>query len=175
MVALLRAVNVGGRKLPMADLRRICADLGWKDVQTYIQSGNVVFSASDKPAALEKVLERAIEDATSLKVPVIIRTAGQWAAYPSRVPFPEVAKGSPNRLILLLSRKEPDDGAVAAIQARARAGEQVRRVGDAIWIHYSDGVGTSKLTPDLIDRSIGSPATGRNFRTVLKLEEMLSQ
>ena len=175
MVALLRAVNVGGRKLPMADLRKTCVELGWKEVSTYIQSGNVVFSASEKPERLEEALEKAIEEVTGLKVPVIIRTAAQWAAYPKQLPFVEVAKESPNRLMLLLSKKKPADAAEAAIQMRAQAGEQVLRVGDAVWIHYSDGVGTSKLTPNLIDRSIGSPATGRNFRTVLKLEEMLSQ
>ena len=175
MVALLRAVNVGGRKLPMADLRKTCIELGWDEVSTYIQSGNVVFSATGRPATLEAALEKALEQGTGMKVPVIIRTAVQWAGYSKQVPFPEVAKESPNRLMLLLSKNPPADGAEAAIEARAQAGEQVRRVGDAVWIHYSDGVGTSKLTPNLIDRSIGSPATGRNFRTVLKLEEMLSQ
>jgi uncharacterized protein (DUF1697 family) len=61
MVALLRAVNVGGRKLPMAELRALCAGLGWSDVATYIQSGNLVFAAPGKAEAIETKLERAIE------------------------------------------------------------------------------------------------------------------
>ena len=62
LIALLRAVNVGGRKLPMAELRALCAELGWKDAETYIQSGNLVFTASGRPAALEEKLEKAIEE-----------------------------------------------------------------------------------------------------------------
>jgi len=172
-VALLRAVNVGGRKLPMADLRALCADIGWGDVATYIQSGNVIFSADGDAAALEQALEQAIAERFSMQVPVIVRTAAQWRGYPAKCPFPDAAEKEPNRLMLLLSKKPPAAGAETAIQARAAAGEQVRRAGDALWIHYPEGAGTSKLTPSLIDRAVGSPATARNCRTVLKIGEML--
>lgn len=173
MVALLRAVNVGGRKLPMADLRALCAGLGWEDVATYIQSGNVVFAAKGAPKALEARLEKAIAAQFGLAVPVVVRTAAQWALYPAGNPFPQAAKDEPNRLMLLLSKEPPAEGAEAAIQARAVAGERVKRVGDALWFHYPDGAGTSKLTPSLIDRAVGSPATARNHNTVLRLREML--
>ncbi len=173
MVALLRAVNVGGRKLPMAELRALCAELGWEEVGTYIQSGNVVFTAAGTPAALEKVLEDAIADRFGLDVPVVIRTAAEWAHYPPGNPFPKAAMDEPNRLMLLLSKAPPAKGAEHVIQARAVAGEQVKRAGDALWFHYPDGAGTSKLTPSLIDRAVSSPATARNYNTVLKLDEML--
>ena len=77
MVALLRAVNVGGRKLPMAELRALCAELGWEDVATYIQSGNVVFAAGGKAAAIEAALEDAIRSVSAIDVPVIVRTAAR--------------------------------------------------------------------------------------------------
>lgn len=170
MVALLRAVNVGGRKLPMAELRALCATLGWRDVATYIQSGNLVFSAAGKPAAIEARLEAAIAKEFGLAVPVILRTAAQWAAYPKANPFP---KEPPNRVMLLLAKADPAAGAAEAIQARAQAGEQVRRVGDGLWFHYPEGAGTSKLTPSLIERAVGAPATARNVNTVRKLQEML--
>lgn len=172
-VALLRAVNVGGRKLPMADLRALCAGIGWEDVATYIQSGNVVFSAAGKPAALETQLDKAIAERFGMDVPVIVRTAAQWQRYAPANPFPEAAADEPNRLMLLVSKRTPAAGAERAVQARAAAGEQVRRAGDALWIHFPEGSGTSKLTPALIDRAIGSPATSRNYRTVVKLGEML--
>src|SRR6187455_2117336 len=73
-VALLRGINVGGRVLPMAALRELCEALGWKDVRTYIQSGNVVFASDKAPAALETELEAAITDRFGMKVPVIVRT-----------------------------------------------------------------------------------------------------
>ena len=171
MVALLRAVNVGGRKLPMAELRTLCGQLGWAEVATYIQSGNVVFTARGKRAAIEARLEEAIRKHFDMEVPVIVRTAAQWSAYPPANPF---AKEPPNRVMLLLSKTPPAEGAEAAIQARALAGERVRRAGDALWFHYPEGAGTSKLTPALIDRAVGSPATARNFNTVMKLNEMLN-
>jgi uncharacterized protein (DUF1697 family) len=173
MVALLRAVNVGGRKLPMAELRALCAELGWADVATYIQSGNVVFTATGAPDAFEKQLEEAIAKQFGFDVPVIIRTAAQWAHYPPGNPFPKAARDEPNRLMLLLAKRPPEQGAEDVIQTRATAGEQVRRAGDALWIHFPDGAGTSKLSPALIDRAVGSPATSRNHRTVTTLMEML--
>ncbi|HYJ53109.1 MAG TPA: DUF1697 domain-containing protein [Allosphingosinicella sp.] len=170
MVALLRAVNVGGRKLPMADLRALCEGLGWSDVATYIQSGNVVFAASGKPPAIEAALEKAINAKSGMDVPVIVRTAAEWAKLAAGNPFPDEP---PNRVMLLLSKAPAANSAEAAIEARGRNGERVRRAGDALWFHYPEGAGTSKITPALVDRAVGSPATARNFNTVRKLEEML--
>jgi uncharacterized protein (DUF1697 family) len=174
MVALLRAVNVGGRKLPMAELRVLCAELGWEGVATYIQSGNVVFTTKGRPEAIEAQLEAAIEKRFGFAAPVVVRTAAQWAGYPKGNPFEQAAKDEPNRLMLLLSKAPPATGAEEVIQARAQHGEQVRRAGDALWFHYPEGAGTSKLTPSLIDRAIGSPGTARNYRTVTTLLEMLN-
>lgn len=172
LIALLRAVNVGGRKLPMAELRALCAGLGWKDARTYIQSGNLVFSAPGKAEAQEKKLEEAIKDRFGLDVPVIVRTAAQWAGYVAANPFAKVARDEPNRLQLLVSKRPPDGEAAAKLMERARAGEVVKAAGGAIWFHFPEGVGTSKLTPALIDKAAGSPSTSRNWRTVLKLQEM---
>ncbi|MDQ8756001.1 DUF1697 domain-containing protein [Sphingosinicella sp. LHD-64] len=173
MVALLRAVNVGGRKLPMAELRTLCGALGWTDVATYIQSGNVVFDADCTPAEAETTLEGRIASLYGYEAPTVVRTARQWAAYAPACPFPEEAIATPNYLLLLVSKRPPVAAAVDAIQARAAAGEQVRQSGDGIWIHFPNGSGTSKITPTIIDRAIGSPATSRNYRTVVTLQEML--
>lgn len=173
MVALLRAVNVGGRKLPMAELRALCEGIGWTDVATYIQSGNVVFTADGKPEAFEAALEDAIRAAYAYEAPTIVRTAGQWRDYAPACPFPDAARETPNYLLMLVSKRPPAPGAVAAIQAKVAAGEVVKRAGDAIWIHFPDGSGTSKITPALLNKAIGSPATSRNYRTIVKLEKML--
>jgi uncharacterized protein (DUF1697 family) len=172
-VALLRAVNVGGRKLPMAELRALAEGLGWAEVATYIQSGNLVFTTGGAGDALENRLEQAIAKEFGLDVPVIVRSAAQWKRYPQGNPFAAEAEKEPNRLMLLLSKRPPSAGAEQAIEAKAKAGERVRRAGDALWIHFPEGAGTSKLTPSLIDRAIGSPSTARNHNTVVKLEEML--
>jgi uncharacterized protein (DUF1697 family) len=172
MIALLRAVNVGGRKLPMAELRALCAEIGWEKVETYIQSGNVVFSASGKPEAIEAKLEKAIKERFGLEVPAIVRTAAEWAALAAANPFPKAAKDSPNRLQLLVSKRPPAKDAADRLMERAQDGEAVKPVGGALWFHFPEGVARSKLTPALIDKACGSPSTGRNWRTVLKLREM---
>lgn len=173
MIALLRAVNVGGRKVPMCDLRELCAGLRWQGVATYIQSGNVVFTADGVPEGLETALETAIRERFGFESPTIVRNADAWCRYAPTNPFPDAARDTPKHLLMLLSKRPPAEGAAAAIQAKAAAGEQVREAGDAIWIHFPDGSGMSKITPALIDKAIGSPATSRNYRTVVKLEEML--
>ena len=175
-VALLRGINVGGRtKVPMSDLRELCAGLGWSGVETYIASGNVLFEAEGEAAGLELALEKALEDRFGTAFPVIVRSASAWLELRAANPFPQAAEAEPNRLMMMLSKKLPEASAAEAIQERARDGERVAKAGEAIWIHYPGGSGTSRLSPSLIDRLIGSPSTARNYRTVLKLEEMLER
>ena len=130
---------------------------------------------SGKPAAHEAALEQAIEQSFGMKVPVMVRTASAWSALRSGNPFPDAARDHPSRLMLIVSKSAPAAGAENIIQARAATDEQVKRSGDAIWIYYPDGAGQSKLTPAFIDRTIGSPATARNHRTVVKIEELLAE
>lgn len=172
LIALLRAVNVGGRKLPMAQLRALCAELGWEDARTYIQSGNVVFSAPGEGMEIEGRLEAAIKERFGMDVPVMVRTPVQWSGYVSANPFPDAARDEPNRLQLLVSKRPPDKDAADTLMERAQAGEMIKAAGGALWFHFPEGVGTSKLTPALIDKAAGSASTSRNWRTVLKLLEM---
>ena len=174
-IALLRAVNVGGRKLPMAELRALCGELGWEEVETYIQSGNIVFAARGASEALEARLEDAIEARFGLDVPVIVRTARQWAAVAAANPFPGAARDEPNRLQLLLSKRPPHADAAEKLMERAQAGERVKAAGGALWFHFPEGVGRSKLTPALIDKACGSPSTGRNWRTIVQLGAMAGE
>ena len=173
-VALLRGINVGGGdKIVMTELRALAGELGWKGAETYIQSGNLVFQAIGERTALETALETGIRRRFALEIPAIVRAAEEWPGFVEANPFPEAAEAEPNRLMLLLSKQPPRAEAAAALQERARHGERVASTGGALWIHYVGGAGTSKLTPALIDRLAGSPTTARNWRTVLKLREML--
>lgn len=172
-IALLRGVNVGGHnKVPMAALRELCAGLGWNDVQTYIQSGNVVFSAGKKPASLESDLERAIDSEFGVSTSVVVRTADDWVGYVEDNPFGAASRKTPNLVMLALSKKPPRRGAVAELRERAAHQEKIDRIGANLWIYYPNGSARSKLTPSLLDRIAGSPVTTRNWRTVLKLNEM---
>jgi uncharacterized protein (DUF1697 family) len=172
-IALLRAVNVGGRKLPMAELRALCGDLGWKDVGTYVQSGNIVFAAPGRAGELEATLEKAVESRFGFHSDAMVRSAVQWRSLIGASPYREEAEREPGRVLVGVPKRSIAPGAADAIAARAGAGERVEAAGGALWFHYPDGVGRSKLTPSLIDRLAGSPVTARNWRTVLALSEML--
>jgi uncharacterized protein (DUF1697 family) len=172
-IALLRGINVSGHnRIPMAELRSSCADLGWKNVQTYIQSGNMIFHADAPMDRLESELERVIESRFGLSIPVIVRAAADWPAYVEGNPFPDESQRAPNLVMLALSKAAPSPGAVDRLRERAASCERVTQVGDALWIHFADGSARSKLSPALLDRLVGSAVTTRNWRTVLKLEEL---
>jgi len=175
-IALLRGINVTGRnQIPMADLRSLCERLGWRNVRTYIQSGNVVFNADGVPASLEAALEQAIAGRFGLSIPVIVRAGGSWPDGVKSNPFPQESASQVTSVQLALSKTPPRPDAAGAIEQRATLGERVIRAGDALWVHFPSGVGQSKLTPALFDRLVGSPVTMRNWRTVLKLDEMSRQ
>ncbi|MDC0711413.1 DUF1697 domain-containing protein [Stigmatella sp. ncwal1] len=173
LIILLRGINVGGhRKVPMEHLRQLCRELGFDDVESYIQSGNLVLSAPQGAEAAVASLEPAIEQRFGFAVDVIARTARQWADYAAGSPFPDAAEQHPNLLHLALSKQKPKSGAAAALRERAMAGERIETVGDALWVHFPDGVARTKLSPAVFDKAMGSPVTARNWRTVLKLHEM---
>ena len=172
-IALLRGINVSGsNRIPMAELCSLCTKIGWTDVQTYIQSGNLVFSAYGKPAALEVALEQVIQKRFGFSIPVIVRPADAWPSYVKNNPFSKESAKEPKFTHLALSKLPPKANAAKELQGRAANGEKIVQKGDALWIHFPTGVGKSKLSPSLLDRLIGSPVTLRNWNTVLKLGEM---
>lgn len=172
-IALLRGINVSGHnKIPMAELRAACAEIGWCDVQSYIQSGNLVFQSNGTAASLETALEQAIAQRFGLAIPVVVRAAADWPAYVQGNPYMDESGHEPNLVLLALSKNPPKADAVERLRERAAHGERIVSVGDALWIHYQQGVAHSRLSPALFDRLVGSAVTARNWRTVLKLNEL---
>jgi uncharacterized protein (DUF1697 family) len=172
-VALLRAVNVGGRKVEMAKLRAACEAAGFEGVRTYIASGNLVLSSRGPAPAVAARLEKAIAAAFGIEVPVVVRTAKEWQAYLD-VPasFAKAAEDRPNGLLVGLSTKPPSRDAATALAPRATNGERVELHGDALWVSFPDGIARSRLTPAAIDKAMGSPTTARNWNTVRRLADM---
>lgn len=160
-VALLRAVNVGGTGLlPMKDLAALCTDLGLADVQTYIQSGNVVFRSRLSEARVRKMLETALTERLGKPVDVMIRTASELRAVLADNPFPEAP---PSRVAVLFSPDPVPNRAVDDVIAPGR--EQVVSGKRELYIFYPDGMGRSKLKlPATFRRT-----TARNINTVAKL------
>lgn len=174
-IALLRGINVGGhKKVPMAELRNLCENLGWQQVQTYIQSGNVVFQSLSDAATLEQELEREILSHFGFDVCLMIRLADQWKAICAGNPFPAASENEPSRVGLGLAKEPITESIAEAILSRAKNSERVKQIGDALWIHYPEGAGQSKITPALLDRLAGSPVTMRNWRTAVKLQQMIT-
>ena len=176
-VALMRGINVGSaRKLPMADLRALCTELGLERPQTYIQSGNLLVDAKGSGPALRRLLEKEIAARFGFAVDVIVRTAADWEGYVAANPFAGDAKALPKMVHLYLPRDPLKSGAAKALEQRAQSGERIGAAGGALWIDYgANGVARSKLSPLLIDKACGSPTTGRNWNSVLKISKMIEE
>jgi uncharacterized protein (DUF1697 family) len=172
-VALIRGINVGGRNIvPMAELRDACGQAGCADVQTYIQSGNVIVRSAAPPHDLETMIEQVLKTRFNVNADVLVRSAAEWLDYIRHNPFEKESIDEPALVMLALCKATPRPDAVDQLRSRAASGEIIEQVGSAIWIHYPAGAGRSKLSPGLLDRFAGSPVTTRNWRTVLKLGEL---
>ncbi|MCG7633496.1 DUF1697 domain-containing protein [Gordonia McavH-238-E] len=168
-IVLIRAVNVGGAKLPMAELRQIATDLGAEDVSTYIASGNLLCTPPAAPEQFDRALETAMEDRYGWFREVISRTPGQVRAALDAHPF-EIADDKYSYVYFLTGRPAPDK--VAAFERKDFGQDVVRVIGSDLHIRYADGAGRSTLTAPAIARGLGVQGTGRNLRTVRKLLEL---
>lgn len=170
-VVLLRAVNVGGRKLPMAEFRTALSEQGYGDVTSYIQSGNLVLSSPDDAATVAQGIENLIEARYGYRAEAIARSAADFVATAAANPFGDA---DPKRLHLCLTGQPPLPDAADRLADRGRHGERIALAGGAIWIDFAGGVGDSRLTPAMLDKAAGSVLTARNWNTVLRLVEMAS-
>ncbi|MDB5669236.1 MAG: hypothetical protein JWO25_195 [Alphaproteobacteria bacterium] len=170
-VALLRGINVGGhRKVPMAALRDLAGELGLEAPRTYVASGNLVFAGGDANTALESRFETAIEERFGFRVDVIVRSKAEWTAYRKSNPFVAESEETANFVMLCIGKQPATDAHVEALRARASEKEKVERRGDAIWIWFGEGAGRSKIG-SVPGKSVW---TSRNWRTVVAIDEMMS-
>lgn len=170
-VALLRAVNVGGRRsLAMRDLRDAASSLRFSDPRTVLQSGNLVFDANVRSAAaIERALEGAIGSRLGLEADCFVRTAREWAALVRDNPFRAETRADPGHVVLMCLKAEPDAKAMRSLSAAITGSERIRAAGRELYIVYPDGIGRSRLTGVAIERALGTRGTARNWNTVLKL------
>jgi uncharacterized protein (DUF1697 family) len=170
-IALLRGINIGPRqRVKMPELRALIEGLGHTDVETLVQSGNVVFTARAKPATLEKQLEEAIEAELGVDPKVVVRTRDELAAAIEANPF-EVP-GNPKDLHVTFLAGKPDAHARKTLEDADLAPDELKFLGREIYILYNDGMGRSELAKQLGRAKLGVAATDRNWNTVTKLLEM---
>jgi uncharacterized protein (DUF1697 family) len=174
-IALLRAINVGGVKVSMADLKALLADLGLENVRTLLNSGNVVFRSKTKSGAdLENLLETEFVKRAGQPTEFFVRTAEEWKSIIDRNPMTDQARRDPGHLLLVVLKRAPSNQEVESLRGAIVGPEIVQADGKQAYIYYPAGVGQSKLTAKLIEKHLGSPGTGRNWNTVLKLAAMVS-
>jgi len=176
-IAILRGINVGtGRKVPMADLKTLCESLGLKNVQTYIQSGNLVFElAKPEPILeLETRLQKVFSETFGFEIPVLIRTAEEWAESIAQNPFLKIENVDIDRLHLTCLKELPSPELVEKINAFQHLHDRYEIIGREVFIFCAAGYGTSKLVNSFFESKLKTPGTTRNWKTVMKLNEMVN-
>jgi uncharacterized protein (DUF1697 family) len=173
VVALARAINVGGRTVPMADLRHLVESLGHTGAATYVQSGNVVFQPAKRVTATTVAeLQNAFAARFGFACSFILRTAAELRAVVAACPFPE-AGDDPRTVHVGFFAAPPTRERTAKLDPQRSPGDRFVVDGSHIYVHYPNGQGRSKLTLDYLERTLGVAGTMRNWRTVLALLDLV--
>ncbi len=172
-VALLRGINVGGRNLlPMKGLRELFVELGCRDVQTYIQSGNVVFKSEEDDDALSRRIMDDIKQKFGFEPFVQVVEGSVFTAIAEANPYANDAI-DPKFLHVLFLAARPDKPDIRKMNDRKSPTERFVLTDDALYLSAPDGIGRSKFAAG-VEKWLGVPATGRNWKTVCKLVEMVA-
>jgi uncharacterized protein (DUF1697 family) len=173
-VALLRGINVGGKNmLPMRELAGMFAAAGCEEVATYIQSGNVVFCAEEKLAkGLDEQIAQQVEERFGIKVPVVLRTAAELDVVIQGNPFLKAGAAKETLHVAFLADL-PEVSLVSGLDAGRSTPDEFVVVGREIYMKLVNGVSGTKLSNAYFDSKLKTVSTIRNWRTVLKLAEMM--
>lgn len=172
-VLLLRGINIGKRRVPMPALRQLLTDAGYEDVQTYVQSGNVVLSSSASPRTLERESAMLISERFGFEIPVIVRTGRELARVVDANPLGDVAD-NPKRYQVCFLAGQLDKPTADRLRELVVAPEALAIDGREIYAWHPEGVARSKLWNTLAGKTLGVTATARNWTTVETLLAMAS-
>jgi uncharacterized protein (DUF1697 family) len=174
-VAFLRGINLAGkRRVSMAALREALEEAGHENVQTLLQSGNVVLTSRRKPASLERDLARELRKAFGFDISVLVRTRDQLAAVIARDPFAAEADDPARYQVSFLSDK-PAAGRAKELEQAAVEPERVAVHGREVYAWHPGGVGRSELAKLITARRLGVEVTARNWRTITRLLELADE
>ncbi|MGH2774155.1 MAG: DUF1697 domain-containing protein [Actinomycetota bacterium] len=175
-LALLRGINVGGaNKVPMRELRTLFEDLGYGNVRTYLQSGNVLFdgqSATSRKLIAE--IEVAISKAFDLTIPVMVRTQRELERVAAANPFP-TKRVKPSLLHVMFLAESASAKAVKTLDSDRSPPDEFEVKDREIFLRFPNGSGRSKLTIDYFEKKLGTRATARNWNTVVKVLELMKR
>ena len=156
----------------MPELRELLGRLGFEDVRTLLNTGNVVFLSEQRPVEVEVLLEAEAAGQLDLRTDFMVRSAEEWADVVAHNPFPDEARNDPSHLVVMFLKSAPEASAVEALRTAIAGREVVRARGRQLYVTYPDGIGRSKLTNAVIEKKLATRGTGRNWNTVLKLGEL---
>ncbi len=171
VVAFIRGINVGGKVMvSMAALKEMAEGLGFERVRTVLNSGNMEVEAGRRSAAgIEKLLEGEIGKRFDLEVEVMVRGTEELKEVIGQNPFARAAQEDPSHLVVMFFKSAPSAAAVRKLVESVKGRELLSAHGREVYIHYPDGIGTSKLTNALIEKTLGVRGTARNWNTLQKL------
>ena len=166
-IALLRGINVGGhKKVPMAELRDLLTNAGFQNVQTYIQSGNVIFQSSTKAIETEKTIQELIYNHFGFEVSVLVKTHKELQTILNTCPFSEEKKKDGYFIML---NKIPDTNLVEEVDKITYENEEVVIKNDCLYFYCSTGYGKAKFNLNTYERKLKVIGTARNYNTMVKL------
>jgi uncharacterized protein (DUF1697 family) len=177
-ISMLRGINLlGHKRVEMARLRMMCEGMGFEQVRTYINSGNVVFKTSrSAPAALSKRIEERMVAEFGFTASVITRTAAELGRAIEGNPFVKESRSDPSKVFIAFLGQAPKADAIEKLQARASKSERVHCCGRELYAYYVDGMGKARLlTHGVLERVLAVGATMRNWNTVSRLYEMAGE
>jgi len=173
-VALLRGINVSGqKKVPMAELRELLSDIGFKKVSTYIQSGNVILQSTETNCEKIKVmLQTAIKKHFGFDVSVLVKTAKEFQQIFDECPFPKAKKEASYFTIL---QTVPNKEDITLTSQESYPNEKFIITNECVYSYCSTGYGRAKCTTNFFKRKLKVIATARNFKTMTKLLSLSSE
>jgi uncharacterized protein (DUF1697 family) len=171
VVSMLRGVNLGKhRRVKMDDLRAAYESLKLRDVQTYVQSGNVVFTTDETDSTLlTKRLEKQIGRTLGFHADVIARTVSEMRAVVARNPFVKRRGLDPSKLLVTFLATDPGEEAREKVRGIKTDPEELRIEGRELYVYFPEGVGRSKFPASAIEKLLKTSGTARNWNTVTKL------
>ncbi len=174
IISMLRAVNVGGHnKIKMDALRALYESLKLRDAQTYVQSGNVIFRTDEMDIArLARRIEDGIERKFGFRPEVILRTAAEMREVIARNPFAKRRGIEPGKLLVSFLTSVPGEEARERVRQMKCDPEELWVEGRELYIYFPNGMGRSKLSGAALEKTLKTPATGRNWNSVTKMMEM---
>ncbi len=173
-IALLRGINVSGhRMIPMAKLRASCEELGFSNVRTYVQSGNVVFDAKrGEPAKFATKIESRIRADFGHEVPTVVVTSEEIAKIAAKNPLLDEFGGELKRFHAVFASAPISSAQFGKLRLPTRGDERAVLAGSVILLHTPYGAAETKLTNAFFEKALGVSTTARNWRTVLALRDL---